>query len=90
MLFCGYLRMTKLGKVRKFRKWRNYNKEDYRIEPYCKGECPYCLVKKDNGQAFCYGRFERLEDGASFNVAGLECTKVINICFSEKYRLIER
>lgn len=90
MLFCGYLGMTKLGKVRKYRKWRNYEKEDYRIESYCKGECPYCLVKKDNGQAFCYGRFERLKDGAIINGAGLECTKVITICFSEKYRLIER
>lgn len=78
------------GKIIKIRKWRNYNKEDYRIEPYCKGECPYCLIKRDNGQAFCWGKFERLEDGVRFSSAGLECTEVIDICFSEKFKLIER
>ncbi len=76
--------------IRRIRKWRNYDKEDYRIEPYCKGECRYCLVKKDNGQAFCYGIFERLSDGARFHGNGAECTKAINICFSEEYKLIER
>lgn len=71
-------------------KWRNYDKEDFRIESYCKGECPYCLIKKDNGQAFCYGKFERLSDGAWFRGNGIECTKAVNICFSEEFKLIGR
>ena len=79
-----------MGKVKKFRKWRNYSKEDYRIEPYCKGECPYCLVNKENGQAFCWGKFKRLSDGVVILARGDECTKTIDICFSDKYELIER
>ena len=79
-----------MGKIRVFRNWRNYKKEDWRIEAYCKKECAYCLIKKDNGQAFCYGQFRRIKDEALFRGNGAECTKTVKICFSNEFKLIER
>lgn len=75
--------------IRKLKKrFYNYDAEDYRIEPYCKGECPYCKVE-DSGRAYCWGKFKRLADGSCFNGNGAECTKVVWMCFSEKFKLID-
>ena len=63
----------------KFRKWRKYN--DCRIEEYCKKECVYCSVNKNNGQAFCNGKFK--QKGKMYFANGLECDKVINFCFDK-------
>lgn len=63
----------------KFRKWRKYN--DCRIEEYCKKECVYCSVNKNNGQAFCNGKFKQKDKIYFAN--GLECDKVINFCFDK-------
>lgn len=70
--------------------FRDYTKEDYRIEQYCKKECPYCVVKK-NGQAFCWGLFKSLNpEFKNLKANGCECTKSINVCFDENYKVEEK
>lgn len=71
--------------VKNKKKWRNYDKEDYRIEPYCKGECPRCVID-GKGQAFCFGKF--IKDGRRYNGNGHECTKTIDFCFADDVRTI--
>lgn len=67
------------------RRWRNYDSEDYRIEPYCKAECKACKIS-DNGQAFCFGKFKKGDKFYQGN--GEECTKIVNFCFQEKTELL--
>lgn len=68
------------------KQWRNYTKEDYRIEEYCKKECPDCSISK-NGQAFCWGKFTALKpELKNYQGGGCECTTSINICFDENYQ----
>lgn len=79
-----------MGEIYVHKNWRNYNKDDYRIETYCKCECPFCRINKKNGQAFCVGRFKDLRTGKYYVSNGLECTKIIKFCFNENIKLIER
>ena len=41
----------------------------------------YCSVNKNNGQAFCNGKFK--QKGKIYFANGLECDKVINFCFDK-------
>lgn len=68
------------------RKW--WKKYEYRIEQYCKIECPFCKINKRTGEAFCYGRFEK--EGKHYRGNGIECYKAIDFCFDEKVRKDER
>ncbi len=77
-----------MGEVKKFRKWRKYN--DYRIETECRLMCPYAILNRDNGQLFCYGRFKEINSRKIYTAQGLECDKVIEICFNENFKLIKR
>lgn len=63
------------------KKW--WKKYEYRVEQYCKIECPSCRVNKLTGEAFCWGSFKDLKTGKYYHGGGTECDKVIDFCFAE-------
>lgn len=68
------------------KKW--WKKYEYRIEQYCKIECPCCRIDKRTGEAFCWGHFKK--DDRYYHGGGNECNKVINFCFDEKVEKLEK